>query len=147
MIGTGILERRHGISFAEVSIAVIVLAVAMVPLISLMLAGHRGTATTVNQARSFHACQDVMEALKVLSFEDVTPAVVPEVEAAVPLLEPDLYTRTVTVGDLETMPLPGGGGTMEFRTIRIRVQWESRTQKEAGERGIGLATIVSRVVP
>lgn len=125
------IERR-GFSMLEVMMAVMVLALGIVPLLNLLNQGVKGTQTVHHLTRSLQMARSGLAIAEALPYEQLTDQKLAELIAKIPVvpgvnpprLEPILATST---------PSTAPPGTVDAKLVTVRVTWKPESGLEEEE--------------
>ncbi|MBI4872565.1 MAG: hypothetical protein HY814_13475 [Candidatus Riflebacteria bacterium] len=141
------MRNRVAISLIEIVVAVVFLAIALMPLLGLLIAGHQGTAMTLHQTQAFHLADDIVEAVGALPFTKVDSGLPAELDRVMPLPAPpggpSPYKRTVEVLATVETPTADGKATVRVRPVVVTIVWDGVGDEE--RRTIRLTALATEV--
>lgn len=150
----------------EVVIATIIIIVALVPLFSLMIAGHQGTAFSVRQSKASNMALEIIEAVEGLPYDEVTRD---RVEELARYLRPDVeglfqpphieveeegrYAPSVGVIEVAMEGKGEGAATratlhhiLAYKIVRITIRWNRNSGSGTDSASkVCFSTVVSKV--
>ena len=157
-------NERRAFTLIEVIIATVIIVLALVPLFSLMIAGHQGTAFSVRQSMASNMALELIEAVEGIRYEDVTKERVeelarylrPDGEGAFepPVIEvEDERIYAPAVGVIAVDLSDGDGGTssktihhvLAYKLVRVTIRWKRSGGGSDEATKVCFSTVVSKV--
>lgn len=122
------LRRKPGFSMAEVGIAVLVLAIALVPLLGLLATSQQSTAASVHQAVAFNLAAGTSDLVCAMPYDQIpiTEDLEPQLEAEPLLLPPKSnvsFTRKVKVEALSALETSDHVQRFSAKLVSVTVGW------------------------
>ncbi len=106
---------QGGFSLLEIMIAMVVLAVAMFGVLGLLLVTHQHNQSTSESAHAYKSCQEIMEQLQAMSYDDMLGQ--NGVTFVAKKLHPNLPIGVIEIADASPVEYPDSKSE-----VRVRIQ-------------------------
>jgi len=123
-----VTRQTRGFSFVELGIAILILALTIVPILDLLQGGVKGTAQSLYLSRAFQAARSVADSIYSCPWSSLDDATVKTLASKIEV--PDGCSRPrVDSIQLITSSLPNGS-VLETKVATIRVGWVKTEGKD-----------------